>query len=145
MDDNYSILTATSGQEGLAKLRKNDVSLVVSDQKMPGMSGMEFLKKVKIDYPEILTMMLTAYADIETAIEAINEAGVYKFILKPWDDVDFRITIKRALESLQVIKERNSLMQKVKSHESILKDLEKKYPGITRVERDEDGNVLSLD
>jgi DNA-binding NtrC family response regulator len=141
--DDYNILTALSGKEGLAKLKNHEVSMVVSDYKMPGMNGLEFLEKVKNAYPGILTIMLTINTDIEIAVKAINNAGVYKFIIKPWDDIDFRITIKRALESLQVVKERNLLMEKVKTHETILRDLEKKYPGISRVERDENGYVLS--
>ena len=145
MDDNYNILTATSGQEGMALLKKQNVSLVISDQKMPGMTGLEFLEKVKINYPEILTIMLTAHADIEITIKAINEAGIYKFILKPWDQANLRITIKRAIETRQLIIERDSLLQKVKTHEATLRDLEKKHPGITKIERNEDGYVLSLD
>ncbi|MBW2576224.1 MAG: response regulator [Deltaproteobacteria bacterium] len=142
-DDDYNILTALSGQEGLDKLKNHEVNMIISDYKMPEMNGLEFLEKVKIAYPGILTIMLTIHADIEIAIQAINQAGIYKFILKPWDDTDFKITIKRALESLQVVKERNFLMEKVKTHEAILRDLEKKYPGISKVERDENGFVLS--
>jgi len=142
-DDNYNILTALSGQEGLDKLKNHEVNMIISDYKMPEMNGLEFLEKVKIAYPGILTIMLTIHADIEIAIQAINQAGIYKFILKPWDDTDFKITIKRALESLQVVKERDFLMEKVKTHEAILRDLEKKYPGISKVERDENGFVLS--
>ena len=142
-DDDYNILTALSGQEGLDKLKNHEVNMIISDYKMPEMNGLEFLEKVKIAYPGILTIMLTIHADIEIAIQAINQAGIYKFILKPWDDTDFKITIKRALESLQVVKERDFLMEKVKTHEAILRDLEKKYPGISKVERDENGFVLS--
>ncbi len=145
MDDNYHILTALSGQEGLSKLKNDEVDLVISDQKMPGMTGLEFLKKVQLQYPGILTIMLTAYADIKTAMEAINEAGVYKFILKPWDDNDLRLTIRRALELLQLVTERDSLLHQVKQQGAILRELEQKHPGITKVERDEHGTpVLKL-
>lgn len=141
--DNIDITTATSGKQGLEILKKQEMSMVLSEYRMPLMNGLEFLGKVKIIYPEILTVLLTEHADIELAIRAINEVGVYKFFLKPLDDTDFKITIKRALESLQVIKERNILIQKVKSHEAMVMDLEKKYPGITKVERDEDGYILT--
>jgi len=143
--ENYNIITACNSQEGLAKLRCRNVSLVISDQKMPGMSGLEFLEKVKINYPEVLTIMLTGHAEIETAVKAINEAGVYKFVLKPLDPDDFRIAVKRALESLEVIRERDFFIEKVKTHAVMLRDLENKYPGITSVERDENGFVLTLD
>ena len=140
--ESYNVITASSGQEGLDILKKQHVSMVVSGYKIPIMSGLEFLEKVRIIYPDILTIMVTDQADIKLAIKAINEAGVYKFLLKPWDDMDFKNTIKKTLESLQVIKERDVLIRKVKTHEATLKDLEKRYPGITKVERDEDGYIL---
>ncbi|HSQ85193.1 MAG TPA: hypothetical protein VLM43_10765, partial [Desulfobacterales bacterium] len=87
-------------------------------------------------------VMVTDQADINLAIRAINETGVYKFLLKPWDDIDFKNTIKRTLESLQVIKERDELIRKVKTHEATIKDLEKRYPGITKIEKNEDGYIL---
>jgi len=86
--------------------------------------------------------MVTEHADSGVGIRGINEAGVYKFLLKPLDDIYFKNMIKKTLESLQVIKERDVLIRKVKTHESTLKDLEKRYPGITKVERDEDGYIL---
>lgn len=144
LGENYNLITARNGREGLAELRCHDVSLVISDQRMPGMTGVEFLEKVKINYPHILTILLTGHAEIATAVKAINEAGVYKFILKPLDPDDFRITLKRALESLDVMKERDFFQQKVKTHSVMLRYLENKYPGITRVEKDENGFVLTL-
>ena len=141
-DENYNVITAASAQEGLDILEKQQVSMVISEYEIPLMNGLEFLEKVRIIYPNILTIMVTAHADIDLAIKAINEAGVYKFLLKPLDDIDFKNMIKKTLESLQVIKERDVLIRKVKTHESTLKDLEKRYPGITKVERDEDGYIL---
>jgi two-component system probable response regulator PhcQ len=141
-DENYNLITVASGQEGLDVLEKQQVSMVISEYEIPLMNGLEFLEKVRIIYPNILTVMVTDRADIDLAIKAINEAGVYKFLLKPWDNIDFKSTIKKTLESLQVIKERDELIRKVKTHEVTLKDLEKRYPGITKVERDEDGYIL---
>ena len=141
-DENYNVITVASGREGLDVLKKQQVSMVISEYEIPLMNGLEFLEKVRIIYPNILTIMVTDHADIELVIKAINEAGVYKFLLKPLDDIDFKNMIKKTLESLQVIKERDVLIRKVKTHESTLKDLEKRYPGITKVERDEDGYIL---
>lgn len=140
--ESYNVVTASNGKQGLEILKKQSVNLVISEYKIPLMNGLEFLEKVRIIYPDILTVMVTDQADINLAIKAVNEAGVYKFLLKPWDDIDFKNTIKRTLESLQVIKERDELIRKVKTHEATLKDLEKRYPGITKVEKDEDGYIL---
>jgi response regulator RpfG family c-di-GMP phosphodiesterase len=141
-NENYNVITASNGKEGLNILGKQHVSMVISEYKIPFMNGLEFLEKVRIIYPDILTIMVTEHPDIELAIKAINEAGVYKFLLKPWDDIDFKNAIKKTLESLKVIKERDVLVRKVKTHEATLKELEKRYPGITKVERDEDGYIL---
>jgi two-component system probable response regulator PhcQ len=141
-NEDYRILTATNGEKGLAILKDHDVHLVVSDQRMPGMNGIDFLKDIKREYPQILTIMLTGNAEIEIAMNAINEAGVYKFILKPWDDNNLKVTIRRALETLELIWERDSLLQQVKTRDTILEDLENKYPGISKVERDENGYVI---
>ena len=106
LQDNYNVITAQSGREGLEKLAQHSVDMVISDQKMPGMDGVDFLTRVKLIYPEILTVLLTAYAEIEIAIKAINEAGITKFIQKPFHVDDFRITIRNIFESLQAKKGR---------------------------------------
>ncbi len=142
MNDHYQIFTAINAEEALTILENNEVHLVVSDQKMPGLSGIDFLKKVKQIYPDILTIMLTGYADIDVAIDAINLAGVYKFILKPWDAAELRLTVRRALELRHLVMERDSLLDRIKTQEAVFEEMEKKYPGITKVERDQDGVVI---
>ncbi len=141
-DDRYTILTAQSGMEGLSILKKNHIHLIICDQKMPGQSGLEFLEKVRQEYPDILTIMQTGYGDIDTAVKAINDVGIYKFILKPCNMEDLRITVRRALEMRQMVFERNSLLIKVKKQDLALKEIEKQYPGITHVKRDADGNIV---
>jgi DNA-binding NtrC family response regulator len=126
--ENYHLLTAQSGIEGLKLLKKHNVQLVISDQKMPKMTGVEFLKMVKVLYPEILTIMLTAHDETKIAIDAIDEVGVYKFILKPWENNDLKITIRRALESLELLLERDKLLKRVHAIETTLKDLKKDSP-----------------
>jgi two-component system, probable response regulator PhcQ len=140
--ENYHIFTALGGQEGLNLLEMREFDLVMSDQKMPGMDGVTFLQKVKAEQPRTLTIMLTGENDIQVAMQAINEAGVYKFIMKPWDDDDLKITIRRALESLDLTRERDTLRERVKSRDTLLRTLEKEHPGITQVEKDDDGYLI---
>jgi DNA-binding NtrC family response regulator len=141
-NENYNILTANSAAEGLRVLEGREVEMVVSDQNMPFMTGLEFLQRVKANHPGTLTMMLTGEKEIEIAVQAINNAGVYKFIMKPWDDEDLKITIRRALESLDLIRERDVLSQRIKERDTILRNLEQAHPGITQVDKDEDGYLI---
>lgn len=141
-NEDYNVLTAISAAEGLRMLDGREVDMVISDQNMPFMTGLEFLQKIKADHPGTLTMMLTGEKEIEIAVEAINHAGVYKFILKPWDDDDLKVTIRRALESLDLIRERDALSQRVKERDAILSNLEKAHPGITQVAKDADGYLI---
>jgi DNA-binding NtrC family response regulator len=138
----YTIYSADSAEKALQLIKAREVSLVVSDYNMPHTDGLEFLKEIKSLYPHILTIMLTGQAEVQVAVQAINVAGVYKFILKPWDDEDLRITIRRALESIDLVSERDRLLQKVKSRDAILNDLEEKFPGISKVNKDDDGYLI---
>lgn len=138
----YTLYTAESVEMALKLLEAREVNIVVSDYNMPMMNGLEFLKHIKGLYPHILTIMLTGQAEIEIAVQAINRAGVYKFILKPWDDEDLKVTLLRALESIDLATERDRLLQKVKSRDAILNDLEEKFPGISKVEKDENGVMI---
>ena len=97
-DGNYHLLTAESGKEGLELIRKSGADLIISDHLMPEMTGVEFLKKAKKLSPDSLRIMLTGYADINVAVKAINEAGIYKLLLKPCSDHELKSTIRSALE-----------------------------------------------
>ena len=91
------ILTAESGQAGLALARENPVDLVISDMRMPGMNGAEFLKAMRAEKPEAPRILLTGYADIASTIAAINNGEIHRYIAKPWDDHDIVLTIREAL------------------------------------------------
>jgi type II secretory ATPase GspE/PulE/Tfp pilus assembly ATPase PilB-like protein/DNA-binding NarL/FixJ family response regulator len=109
--ENYEVVTAASGQEALELLRKEAFHLMISDYLMPGMTGAELLKQVKAIKPEIIRIMLTGHADTGAVMGAINEGAVYKFILKPWNDDDLRVTVALALEQYDLIQKNKTLQQ----------------------------------
>ena len=97
--DEYRVFTATTGQEGLAILEREPIALVIADQVLPGMTGVEFLEKVIERNPTAIRMMLTGYADLTSIVRAVNEGRIYRYIAKPWDPDELRLNVKRALES----------------------------------------------
>ncbi|UUZ51987.1 response regulator [Massilia sp. B-10] len=88
--DNYQILTAHSGEEGMQVLAANDVDVIVSDQRMPGMIGADFLRAAKGLYPDTIRIMLSGYTELQSVTDAVNEGAIYKFLTKPWDDEQLR-------------------------------------------------------
>ena len=107
--EDYDVLTAMSGAEGLELMQKHEVSLLVSDQRMPAMIGAEFLARSKEVSPNTVRMMLTAYSDVEAATQAINEGGVYRFITKPWDDEELRAVVRAGIQRFAIENENRRL------------------------------------
>ena len=105
----YTILTAESGQEALALLEKEKVDLVISDMRMPQMTGAEVLEQVRAKWPEIVRILLTGYSDLSSTIAAINRGGIYRYIAKPWDDNDIVLIVRDALERKQLLAEKQRL------------------------------------
>jgi two-component system response regulator HupR/HoxA len=105
----YRVFTASTGAEGLAILDRESIALVISDQVMPGMTGVEFFEKVIKRNPRAIRMMLTGYADMSSLIRAINEGRIYRYIAKPWEPDELRINVRRALESYELISENTQL------------------------------------
>jgi type II secretory ATPase GspE/PulE/Tfp pilus assembly ATPase PilB-like protein/DNA-binding response OmpR family regulator len=101
--ENYEIVTAANGAEGLQRINEATTHLVISDFMMPVMNGADFLREVKQRSPETIRIMLTGHADTNAVMGAVNEGAVYKFILKPWNDDDLRITVSLALEQSDLI------------------------------------------
>ncbi|MCD6319187.1 MAG: response regulator [Candidatus Desulfofervidaceae bacterium] len=138
--------TTTDPFEALKIVDKEKIDLIITDQRMPGMTGIELLKKITSKYPEVIKIILSAYSDLNVILEAINEVGVYKFILKPWNNEDFLLTVIRALEWKELIGENRSLQEEIKKRDAILAYWEQRYPGITKVKTDENGEVyIELD
>ena len=109
--EGYGIMLAESGECGLDLLRHNSVAVVVSDQRMPGMGGVEFLKKAREASPDTVRMMLTGQADMAEITGAINEGGVYRYITKPWDDEELKHIIRAAVERYSLLAENRRLQE----------------------------------
>jgi len=109
----YRLVTASGGKEGLEKLAAEEISLVVSDHRMPEMSGTEFLQKVKNQYPDIIRIILTGYTEVDSITESINRGHIYKFLLKPWNDQNLILEIRQALDQYDLVKANKKLNNEV--------------------------------
>lgn len=109
----FSILTAASADEGLRVLNENPVALVLSDHRMPGMTGVEFLDRVRELDPHTIRMLVTAYGDTETLGQAINRSSIYKYVAKPWDPDQMELSLRRGIEVYALDRERESLLREL--------------------------------
>lgn len=116
----YGVYKATSGAEALAILAKNPVSVIISDQRMPQMTGVEFLAESIKTHPTAIRILLTGYTDIESVIAAINSGHVYRYVTKPWDPVDLSNAVDKAVERFELGAE---LVEKNKALEAALEEL----------------------
>jgi response regulator RpfG family c-di-GMP phosphodiesterase len=107
--DNYEVHSAASAQEALELLVLHDFALIVSDQRMPGMTGIEFLNRASEMRPQTVRIMLTGYTDANALVEALNSGIVYKYVTKPWINEDFQQTVKRALQHYETLRAQRSL------------------------------------
>jgi len=105
LDTDYTVLTAESGEEGLKIFEDNEIHVVISDYRMPGMNGVEFLNKVRENSPDTIRLILSGYADVVAIVEAINEGQIYKFITKPWHDQELLTTITNTFDHYALHKE----------------------------------------
>ena len=107
--DGYHIVTANSGAQGLQRLAENSVDVIVSDQRMPGMTGVEFLRRAKELYPDTVRMVLSGYTELQSITDAINEGAIYKFLTKPWDDERLRGHVAEAFSQKEMVDENRRL------------------------------------
>ncbi len=138
----YELMSASSAEEALAMLEQEQIDVVISDEKMPGISGTEFLAIVRERYPDTIRMILTGHASLDTAIKAINQGEIYRFFTKPCNVFDLAITIRQALQQRALMREAKRLLEMAKEQNTILEELESKYPGITMVKRGRGGEVI---
>lgn len=112
----YEVITTESVEDALTILNQREVAVVISDYKMPKIKGVEFLEKVRKEHPSVIRIMMTAYADLSVSIEAINRVGVFRFILKPWEQIEFLNTIESALEFYLIRSEKAEIERQLREH-----------------------------
>ncbi len=124
----YRVYTASSGEAGLEVLEREEIALVIADQVMPSMSGVEFLEKAIERNPDAIRMMLTGYADIGSLARAINEGRIYRYIEKPWEPDEVRLNVKRALEAYELAARLREANERLRAENLYLRrEVERRY------------------
>lgn len=118
----YNIYTAENGSEAIDILRNNQIHLIITDQKMPEMTGTELLEKTLHEFPDLVRIILTGFADIESIVRAVNRCGIYKYITKPYDQGEMKLTLDKALESIKLKGEKDILLEKLAQSNAQLED-----------------------
>lgn len=141
--DDREIMAAGDTHEGLEKLKAhNGADLVISDNKLPNISGLDFLIKVKQLYPDTIRILITGYPDLEGAIKAINNGQVYRFITKPWENEELKLTVRQALDYYDVLRDNRALLQIARQQADLLAAVQKKYPQVSKSELDKSGMYI---
>jgi class 3 adenylate cyclase/FixJ family two-component response regulator len=118
---NYNVFTAQSGEEGLEIFSHNDIQVIVTDQRMPGMTGVQFLQQLPQE-PDNVRIILTGFSDMEAIIDAINTGKVYRYITKPWDKDELKITIDNALETVLLRRNNRHLILELQQYNEQLEE-----------------------
>ena len=148
---NYNIYTAMSGDEGMEVLSKTDIHVVVTDQRMPNMTGVQFLQHIPGDLDNI-RIILTGFSDMESIIEAINTGKVYRYITKPWDKDELKITIDNAIETVMLRRSNKQLIQELQLYNEQLeekvrdrtREIEKQKTIIEKAKAQSDSLLLNI-
>ena len=125
--DGYQILRANSAKQALELLAEHRVGVVISDQRMPEMTGVELLTQVKDLYPNTIRIVLSGYADIDAVLDAINRGAIYKFFTKPWDNDELRAEVLEAFRHHELIVEKEQLMREIEAANHLLAEVNQEW------------------
>lgn len=109
----YKVYTAISGDEALEIMEKQAIDIIITDQRMPKMTGVEFLEKVLEKYPDPMRILLTGYADMNAVVDAVNKGKIFHYLTKPWNEEELDMTIKRAYDVLLKKREVEDMNEKL--------------------------------
>jgi len=138
----FIVDTSNDASEALKILEKEKIDVIVSDEKMPGISGTEFLSIACKKYPDTIRIMLTGYATIETALKAVNQGKIFHLFVKPCNFGELLLLIKRALQHKSLLSETRKLLATSRHQTKIIKKLKHENSDLLKVNRDEDGSVI---
>jgi len=130
----YRFIGVTSPLAALAQLEAGGVDVLIADIDMPEMSGIELVRRVRAAHPDVVRILLTGDASLESAMAAINEGEVHRFLTKPWDKEELRDTIRGALDRIEELRRTASAAHRVQIRDQLLAELEAEHPGIRDVE-----------
>lgn len=126
-EDDYEVLTASSAREAIGILREREIRLIISDQRMPEMTGVQLFEAILRDYPDVVRMILTGYTDIDAIIRAVNAGRIYRYITKPWDEKELKVIMDRALESYDLEMRNRRLMGELERRAADEEKIRKKF------------------
>lgn len=148
----WEIDTFENASEALEALLTNEYSVIVSDYQMPVMDGVTYLQFAKQRQPNAVRLILSAHGDRNSMMKAINQAEIYRFVSKPWEEYEIETAIRSAVDLSRLRTENQRLLEEVRAKERKIRQrddelsrLESAHPGITRVVRDSDGSILIQD
>lgn len=138
--EDREIYIAENATQGWEKLRSlNGVDLVISDNKLPDISGIDFLVKTRHLYPDTIRILITGYPDLDSAVQAINKGQVYRYIIKPWENEELKLIVKQALDYYDVLRDNRALLKIARQQAEWLRSVQKKYPSISQPEFNKTG------
>lgn len=140
-EEPYLVVGASGGKEALQLMTQQMFKVVISDERMPGMDGAEFLSLVKELHPETVRIMLTGHASVEATMRAVNSGEIYRFFTKPWNETELKLALRSAVEKYDLEEENRRLLRTVRHQSQELKYLEHSYPGISDLRRGDDGAI----
>ena len=123
LDPDYDVIEASNGAQGLNLLKEHAISLIITDQRMPGITGVQLLEQSLDFRPAAIKILLTGYTDIQALIDAINSGKVYKYIPKPWDADELKVTVRRALEAYDLKQKNDKLLNELRAALSQLEEV----------------------
>lgn len=135
--EGWLVLSATSAEEALQLMARHEVDVILSDQRMPGMTGVELLRRAKQLYPETIRLVLSGYTELQSITEAINEGAIYKFLAKPWDDAELRAHLREAFTLKEMADQNRRLDQEVQTANRDLAELNQRLQTLLSAQREQ--------